>query len=364
MSYAMSSTLSPAQLNAIMQHKREASDGVSSNPPPSSSSSSIAMLSPPLSPYPKLAEIVNAQPIVQQPKAQRPISLAKGTTKVQSKPVVILGVDRGRVTKHDPRAPLLTSWDSLKKDPVTYYAREAAFRDLYPLHGPTWSNYVALEPLPFPALQALRTRGSRAVSSRPGSVRPMSRNRIRRTAYYSDDSDGMITRSASRVENRDETREVSRTPRVETVVRRRAPPSRPATPRSTGGSPAPQSRVHDLALSALTDYSPPVSSLSHSRALRAEWKGAPMDLSNDPNVQQLHPAEVHLASVLRLPADVYLDSKKRLFAEKVHRMRHGLPFRRTDSQKACRIDVNKASRLFSAYERVGWLDDELFKKFL
>lgn len=89
-----------------------------------------------------------------------------------------------------------------------------------------------------------------------------------------------------------------------------------------------------------------------------------MDLSNDPNVHLLHPAEVHLASVLRLPCDIYLDSKRRLFAEKVHRLKQGLPFRRTDSQKACRIDVNKASRLFSAFEKVGWLEDDLFQKYL
>lgn len=83
-----------------------------------------------------------------------------------------------------------------------------------------------------------------------------------------------------------------------------------------------------------------------------------MDLSADPDRHLLHPHEVQLASVLRLPCAIYLDSKKRIFAERVFRARKGLQFRRTDSQKACRIDVNKATRLFVAFERVGWFDDK------
>ncbi|GMM52032.1 Fun19 protein [Starmerella bacillaris] len=125
-----------------------------------------------------------------------------------------------------------------------------------------------------------------------------------------------------------------------------------------------QIRVHDLNLNQIEDFSPSVRTLPPGKSLRAEWKGAPMDLSNDKDLHLLHPAEAHLASVLRLPCDVYLDSKRRLFAEKVHRLRQGLPFRRTDSQKACRIDVNKASRLFGAFERIGWLEDSLFMQYL
>lgn len=133
------------------------------------------------------------------------------------------------------------------------------------------------------------------------------------------------------------------------VRRRRQSPVRPTTPIDYTQTP---------------DYAPPQSSLPLAKCLRAEWKGLPMDLSGDPLVGMLHPAEVQLALTLRLPAALYLDLKRRLFAEKVVRLRRGLAFRRTDAQKACRIDVNKALRLFAAYERVGWLDDELFAKFL
>lgn len=116
----------------------------------------------------------------------------------------------------------------------------------------------------------------------------------------------------------------------------------------------------------IPDYSPSYDTLSkcNNRSLKVEWKGQPMDLRGDPNIDKLHPAEVLLASTLRLPCNVYLDSKRRLFFEKVLRMRGGMQFRRTDAQKACRIDVNKASRLYAAFEKVGWLEDGLFVKFL
>jgi len=342
-----------------------------------SSSSSIAMLSPPLSPFPKMAlpakeyfpsPIANADtplasvggggdnsPHVEQSEKRRQQQQQQPVETVTKK---VHHVDtKYKVSKHDPSQPLVSSaWNSLKSDPVSYYRRERAYLDLYPLNGPTWSNYVSL--------------GSQLVPQ--VKLPPKSKSRVRRrrplSSFFSDDSDAnaaaMVTRSSARG---------STIPPSDAAVsspRPARPASRPSTPRprvSGGGSarssPAP-SRVHDLSLSQLTDYSPPGSTLPPGKSLRAEWKGAPMDLSTDPNVHLLHPAEIHLASVLRLPADVYIDSKRRLFAEKVHRLRQGLPFRRTDSQKACRIDVNKASRLFSAFEKVGWLDDSLFTHFL
>lgn len=123
------------------------------------------------------------------------------------------------------------------------------------------------------------------------------------------------------------------------------------------------SRVHDMEPSEVPDYTISAACLPLGKTLKAEWKGTPMDLTKDPNFHKLHPAEINLAATLRLSVDLYLDSKKRLFAEKVHRFKQGLPFRRTDSQKACRIDVNKASRLFVAYEKVGWLDDSNFEQY-
>ncbi|KAI5953745.1 hypothetical protein KGF57_003954 [Candida theae] len=117
---------------------------------------------------------------------------------------------------------------------------------------------------------------------------------------------------------------------------------------------------------SIPDYSPDASKTlpaNNTKCLKIEWKGQPMDLSHDPNLSKypnLHPAEIVLASILRLPIAVYMDSKRRLFFEKVNKIKLGKTFRRTDAQKACRIDVNKASRLYAAFEKVGWLEDELF----
>ncbi|ODV61246.1 SWIRM domain-containing protein ASCRUDRAFT_34499, partial [Ascoidea rubescens DSM 1968] len=116
---------------------------------------------------------------------------------------------------------------------------------------------------------------------------------------------------------------------------------------------------------SVPDFCPSLSTLpNNSKCLKTEWKGQPMNIDNDPLINKLHPAEVVLASILRLPCNLYLDSKRRLFAEKVCRLKKGLLFRRTDAQKACRIDVNKASRLFAAYEKIGWLEDSNFKQYL
>lgn len=136
---------------------------------------------------------------------------------------------------------------------------------------------------------------------------------------------------------------------------------------NTSASPSIALQQQMLIDESIPDYSPDaVATLppNNTKCLKIEWKGQPMDLSQDPNLSKLHPAEVLLASILRLPVAVYLDSKRRLFFEKVARLKSGKQFRRTDAQKACRIDVNKASRLFAAFEKVGWLNDELFAKHL
>ncbi|SCU84567.1 LANO_0C01728g1_1 [Lachancea nothofagi CBS 11611] len=163
-------------------------------------------------------------------------------------------------------------------------------------------------------------------------------------------------------------------PRPLEFSRDSTPIPRPSTPTSrhrkttTVSSPlasAAAVSAPNMSWEKLPDYSPPLSSLpNNNKCLKVEWKGSSMDLSDDPLKQFLHPAELQLAQILRLPCDLYLDSKRRLFLEKMHRMKQNLAFRRTDAQKACRIDVNKASRLFAAYERIGWLQDDKFEKFL
>lgn len=112
----------------------------------------------------------------------------------------------------------------------------------------------------------------------------------------------------------------------------------------------------DTNFEAIPDRCPPLMSLNEYSKFRVEWKGTPLDLSNDPHRHLLHPAELQLASTLRLSCASYLTSKRRIFHEKIERHKMGMEFRKTDSQKACKIDVNKASKLWSAYEKIGWFE--------
>ncbi|KAJ5539190.1 hypothetical protein N7513_007522 [Penicillium frequentans] len=116
---------------------------------------------------------------------------------------------------------------------------------------------------------------------------------------------------------------------------------------------------------ALQDFSPPLDTLgSNAKALKADWKGQMLDLSNDPDRHMLSPAELNLASTLRLSCATYLCSKRRIFEARVRALGVGKEFRKTDAQQACKIDVNKASKLWTAYDRVGWFKPEFFHQYL
>ena len=57
----------------------------------------------------------------------------------------------------------------------------------------------------------------------------------------------------------------------------------------------------DKNFSALPDYSPPLSTLpNRPNSLKVEWKGAPIDLRDDPYRHLLHDDELTLAANLRL----------------------------------------------------------------
>jgi hypothetical protein len=78
----------------------------------------------------------------------------------------------------------------------------------------------------------------------------------------------------------------------------------------------------------------------------------------------LHPDELILASNLRLDCATYLTSKRRIFLRRLECARIGKEFRKTDAQQACKIDVNKASKLWQAYDRVGWLDIQWMREYM
>lgn len=122
----------------------------------------------------------------------------------------------------------------------------------------------------------------------------------------------------------------------------------------------------DKDFASLPDRCPPLSSLpARANSLKVEWKGAPLDLSRDACRGLLHADEVLLAANLRLDCATYLTSKRRIFAARLECYtgawgggRGKKEFRKTDAQQACKIDVNKASKLWMAFERVGWLDEK------
>ncbi|KAJ5322997.1 hypothetical protein N7452_011286 [Penicillium brevicompactum] len=148
----------------------------------------------------------------------------------------------------------------------------------------------------------------------------------------------------------------------------------PAPVKKAGAQPRTQQRPRPRTLGtnrddtdyhSLMDYSPPLDTLgSNVKALKADWKGQMLDLSSDVDKHMLSPAEINLSSTLRLSCATYLCSKRRIFEARVRALGVGKEFRKTDAQQACKIDVNKASKLWTAYERVGWFKPEYFHQYL
>ncbi|KAF1979195.1 hypothetical protein BU23DRAFT_549224 [Bimuria novae-zelandiae CBS 107.79] len=136
-----------------------------------------------------------------------------------------------------------------------------------------------------------------------------------------------------------------------------------AGPSSASPKPArPAGTRDDTDFNSLPDYSPPLGTLGtgNSNALKTEWKGSALKLTDDPDRHLLHEAEIPLAGTLRLSCATYLCSKRRIFQARIEALRIGKEFRKTDAQQACKIDVNKASKLWSVYDKVGWFDPKYF----
>jgi hypothetical protein len=117
--------------------------------------------------------------------------------------------------------------------------------------------------------------------------------------------------------------------------------------------------------SELPDYAPSITTLDSSgKTLKATWHGTPVDLSNDIDRANLHPQELNVAATLRLSCAQYLSNKRKIFQGRMQALKDGKNFTKTAAQGACSIDVNKASQLWEAFERVGWFKESLFDKYL
>ena len=153
-------------------------------------------------------------------------------------------------------------------------------------------------------------------------------------------------------------------------IRKAAAPRTPKAPRAAKPArptPDPTKRVvrEDKDFAALPDFCPPLSSLpDRPHCLKVDWRGVPLDLSDDPHRHLLDPNEVLLASNLRLDCATYLTSKRRIFIKRIEALRIGKEFRKTDAQQACKIDVNKASKLWQAFEKVGWLNQSWVARYV
>ncbi|KAG0052863.1 hypothetical protein BGZ90_006373 [Linnemannia elongata] len=101
----------------------------------------------------------------------------------------------------------------------------------------------------------------------------------------------------------------------------------------------------------------PVSMLDHQSLPKIIWKGYPLNISGKIGFELLHPYEVHIASTLRLSPAQYLACKRTLIlaSRKYLSVPNGKQFKKSDAQKLCRIDVNKTSRLWEIFAKVGWL---------
>ncbi|KAF8931257.1 hypothetical protein BGZ58_007728 [Dissophora ornata] len=102
----------------------------------------------------------------------------------------------------------------------------------------------------------------------------------------------------------------------------------------------------------------PVSMLDNGSQPAVVWKGHPLSVVGKPGYEQLHPYEVHVASTLRLSPAQYLSCKRTLIlaSREYFATPDGKQFRKSDAQKLCRIDVNKTSRLWEVFAKVGWLE--------
>ena len=85
-----------------------------------------------------------------------------------------------------------------------------------------------------------------------------------------------------------------------------------------------------------------------------------LDLDKDPDRELLHPQELAVAAKLRLSCAQYLTNKRKIFRARLQTLKDGKNFTKTAAQGACAIDVNKASQLWDAFNRVGWFDEKWY----
>lgn len=174
---------------------------------------------------------------------------------------------------------------------------------------------------------------------------------------------------SSPVAKRQKVTKTASVPKLTRIPRRHASPSpkydsfefdkAPQTPKQKVVKPA--APRDNTSYEFIPNYCPPLSTLPPKAAFfkKGESKVNPLPLDSDPHRHELHPLELEFASAWRLTCNVYLANKRRIFQSRLNYYREGKKFNKTAAQQACKIDVNKASKMYEAFERVGWFDDRL-----
>ncbi|TKA73812.1 hypothetical protein B0A49_02078 [Cryomyces minteri] len=313
-------------------------------------------LSPPISPEEELKEDIGYSPLVEDTASQDHQLFA--SNRIQSRQVdfplfpsdqteVEAVVERHIAASGSPKEESKPSrddyvlavscvWASYNRNPAAYLRRERAFLSAQSNRVEKPASRVLKKIAPAPSIK-IRRQKMPTLAPRPRAFRTQRTPKSTPLEYVLNSFDYSFDTPAS-------TATTPRPPKAPKLVTNR----------------------DDVDYNALPDYSPPLSSLpAGNKALKADWKGQILDLSTDPDRHLLHEAEVHLAATLRLSCATYLCSKRRIFEARLETFRRGkVDFRKTDAQQACKIDVNKASKLWTAFDRVGWLRKEYIEMYL
>ena len=312
----------------------------------------------------------------------RPSEVEDGTNKAYATPDSVLypSSDAGtEIAAHEPLFPVEPSLADAE-DIVTQHMASHVAKFNKPVHQPTREEYLlALSCVPIVGRGYNRNPGAWLKRQRDEIEEQYSQTkRICAAPVSSNSANVKIAPAPLPKQPRKLVRTVPATSPTNPTIRiKRAPKQSPKvrlleSPR-IGRSATPETRVtglkrpEDTEYKALPDFAPPTSTLpkGNAKCLKADWGSTnPLNLSNDPDHDMLHESEIHLASTLRLSCATYLCSKRRIFEARLRALTIGKEFRKTDAQQACKIDVNKASKLWTAYDKVGWFNKQHFEQFL
>ncbi|KAJ2079227.1 hypothetical protein H4R24_003921 [Coemansia sp. RSA 988] len=141
------------------------------------------------------------------------------------------------------------------------------------------------------------------------------------------------------------------------IAAAKAPVYRPLqTPSPQSSSPRPQSLpARDESPFDSDDLSREIFQMRPSvSTCSVKWaKAAPMDVSEYPMAEHLALAERECCSILRLLPEQYLSIKQSLV--RAGRTMSPGSFKKRDAQKLCRVDVNKTSKVFEWFCKLGWI---------